>query len=341
MTPLYTQINSVGSSILVAENIDGGYIVPDRRLFIHAVDNVSFTLEGNEVLGIAGESGCGKSTLAKIVYGVIEPPLIVRRGRVLIDVGNRNLIDILSSDRETIRREIMWKTLSYIPQNSMNVLNPMKRIRDHFIETLKFHGIEVSKKDVVNYTREVFNSVGLPIDATNAYPHQLSGGMRQRVVIALALMLKPRVVLADEPTTAVDVVTQLGILSFLKEWQKETKCSMIVISHDMGVHAYMDNRIAIMYAGNIVEYGDAEKVFTDPLHPYTKLLIESLIKKGEKSIKKGILGSPPNLANPPPGCRFHPRCPYAMDICRKEEPLETRIGNNYRVKCWLYSNSRR
>ncbi|MEM0152807.1 MAG: ABC transporter ATP-binding protein [Ignisphaera sp.] len=334
-------IHVTGSPILVAEDVDGGYTVPNRGIFIHAVDGVSLTLGSNEVLGIAGESGCGKSTLAKIIYGAVEPPLIVRRGKVLIDAGDRGFIDMLTGDREVVRKEIMWKTLSYIPQNSMNVLNPMKRVRDHFIETFKFHGIEISKKDVVSYIREVFNSVGLPIDAINAYPHQLSGGMRQRIVIALALMLKPRVVLADEPTTAVDVVTQLGILSFLKEWQRETRCSIVVISHDMGVHAYMDDRIAIMYAGNIVEYGDAEKVFTEPLHPYTRLLIESLIKKGERTIKKGILGSPPNLANPPPGCRFHPRCPYAMDVCRREQPPETRIGDNYRVRCWLYSYGKR
>ncbi|MCS7111966.1 MAG: ABC transporter ATP-binding protein [Ignisphaera sp.] len=337
----HTQIGGGGLHILVAEDIDGGYTVPNRGVFIHAVDGVSLTLERNEVLGIAGESGCGKSTLAKIIYGAVEPPLTVRRGRVLIEAGDKGFIDMLSCDRDTVRREIMWKTLSYIPQNSMNVLNPMKRIRDHFIETFKFHGMEIGKRDVVNYIREVFNSVGLPVDAINAYPHQLSGGMRQRIVIALALMLRPRVVLADEPTTAVDVVTQLGILSFLKEWQRSNKCSIIVISHDMGVHAYMDDRIAIMYAGNIVEYGEAEKVFMEPLHPYTKLLIESLIKRGERTLKKGILGSPPNLANPPPGCRFHPRCPYAMDVCRREEPPETIVGSRYRVRCWLYSRDGR
>jgi len=189
---------------------------------------------------------------------------------------------------------------------------------------------------VIKYIRDTFNAFGIPIDAVNAYPHQLSGGMRQRIIIALALMLNPKIVIADEPTTAVDVVTQLGILTSLKEWQKDRKSSMIIVSHDMGVHAYMDEEVAIMYAGNIVEKGDAEDIFRDPLHPYTKILISSLIKRGEKSVKKGITGSPPDLSNPPPGCRFHPRCPFAMDICRREKPLIAKIDRDRIVSCWLY-----
>ena len=161
--------------------------------------------------------------------------------------------------------------------------------------------------------------------------------MKQRIVIALALLFDPKVILADEPTTAVDVVTQLGILTSLKEWLRERRSSMIIISHDMSVHAYMDDDIAIMYAGSIVERGEVEDVFNEPLHPYTKLLISSLIKKGDKSTKIGIAGSPPDLSKPPPGCRFHPRCPQAMDICRKEEPPKSRIGKDRLVACWLYA----
>jgi peptide/nickel transport system ATP-binding protein len=326
-------------AILKIVNVDGGYVIRYRgrpAKFIHAVNNVSLELYPNRIIGIAGESGCGKSTLAKIVYGAIEPPLEVRQGSVLLKMSE-GYKDLLKIDRAYISRDIWWKVLSYIPQNSMNVLNPMKRIRDTFIETFKFHGIDIDKKEITRYIKETFNVFGVPIDAINAYPHQLSGGMKQRIVISLSLLFDPKIVLSDEPTTAVDVVTQLGILTSLKEWQREKKSSMIIISHDMGVHAYMDDEVAIMYAGNIVEKGSAEDIFKDSLHPYTKILISSLIKKGEKTIKRGISGSPPDLSNPPPGCRFHPRCPYAMDICRREEPPIIEIGIGKLVRCWLYS----
>jgi peptide/nickel transport system ATP-binding protein len=326
-------------AILKVVNVDGGYVIryggrPVK--FIHAVDNVSLELYPNRIVGIAGESGCGKSTLAKIIYGAIEPPLEVKQGSVLLKVSEE-YEDLLKADRAYVAKEIWWKVISYIPQNSMNVLNPMKKIRDSFIETFKFHGMAVDKKEVTKYISEVFSTFGVPVDAINAYPHQLSGGMRQRIVISLSLLFDPKIVLADEPTTAVDVVTQLGILTSLKEWQREKKSSMIIVSHDMGVHAYMDDEVVIMYAGNIVERGEAEDVFNDPLHPYTKILISSLIKKGEKTIKKGIAGSPPDLSNPPPGCRFHPRCSFAMDICRREKPPFIEVEKSRFVACWLYA----
>jgi len=322
--------------ILKADNLDGGYSLKSDKgeIFVHAVRNVSLELRPNEILGIAGESGCGKSTLARILYGFIEPPLRLRKGSVNVLTSN-GFIDIVKVDRNTLAKEIWWKLISYVPQNSMNVLNPMKRVRDIFIETFKFHGIKIDKSEVVKYVKDTFDFVGLPMEVLNAYPHQLSGGMRQRVVIALAMLLNPKIIIADEPTTAVDVVTQLGILNFLKEYQREHKASMIIISHDMGVHAYMDDRTAIMYAGSIVEYGKTEEIFSEPLHPYTKLLMKALITRGDKSIRKGIPGSPPNLANLPQGCPFYPRCPYAMDICRKEEPPIRQISSRI-VRCWLY-----
>ncbi len=222
----------------------------------------------------------------------------------------------------------------------MNVLNPLKRIKDQFLNVFKYHDIEIDKEDFMKHLREMLNVMGLPPEVINAYPHQLSGGMRQRVVIALSLLFNPRIVIADEPTTAVDVVTQRTILSLIKGWRENNKSSLILISHDMSVHAYMDDRIAIMYAGNIVEIGNVFEVFKEPLHPYTKALIDSLIRKGDRTIRKGLMGQPPDLINPPPGCRFHPRCPFAMDICRVKEPPTIFLDKDRYVKCWLYVNTR-
>ncbi|MEM0026946.1 MAG: ABC transporter ATP-binding protein [Ignisphaera sp.] len=328
--------------ILTANNLDGGYevFVGERRVFVHAVDNVTLELYKDEVLGIAGESGCGKSTLIKMIYGAIIPPLVIRRGEVSIVTRNGDSLKLNKLGIDYIRKNIWWLEMSYIPQNSMNVLNPLKKIKDQFIDVYKYHGINVEKSEYVEKLKETLKIMGLPPEVINAYPHQLSGGMRQRVVIALSLIFNPRIVLLDEPTTAVDVMTQRIILSLLKEWREDNKSSFILVSHDMSVHAYMDDRIAVMYAGNIVETGNVLEVFKEPLHPYTKALIDSLIRKGDKTLRKGLAGSPPDLINPPPGCRFHPRCPYAMDICRVREPPEIRLDNRRFVKCWLYANSR-
>jgi len=329
------------NTIVNIEEVDGGYTVRigKKHIFIHAIDNVSLNINSGEILGIAGESGCGKSTLAKIIYGALFPPLTIKRGRVILNSGNGS-IDIIKTFNENIeilKKQVWWKEISYIPQNSMNVLNPLKRIKDQFIETFRFHGINIDEREAMKNVVDYIKSLGLPIDVLNAYPFQLSGGMRQRVVIALSLLFNPKVIIADEPTTAVDVVTQLGILNLLKEWQSSHKSSLVLISHDMSVHAYMDDRIAIMYAGRVVELGEAENVFNEPLHPYTKGLISSLIRRGERGLKYGIPGSPPDLINPPPGCRFHPRCPFAMDICRREEPPTILVSRDRYVSCWLYT----
>jgi len=331
------------SDILIVNNLDGGYEVfigGKRRVFVHAVDNVSITLQNNEVLGIAGESGCGKSTLAKMIYGAIVPPLVVRSGSIKLYTKNGSFVEMNKLSIDEVRKKIWWVEISYIPQNSMNVLNPLKRIKDQFVNVFKYHDMDADKKEIMKYLKDTLTSLSLPPDVVNAYPHQLSGGMRQRVVIALSLLFNPRIVIADEPTTAVDVVTQRVILSLIKEWREKNKSSLILISHDMSVHAYMDNRVAIMYAGNIVEIGEVFELFKEPLHPYTKALIESLIRKGDKSLRKGLTGLPPDLTNPPPGCRFHPRCPFAMDICRREEPQAISLGRDRYVKCWLYANKR-
>uniref|UniRef100_A0A7J2U3Z9 ABC transporter ATP-binding protein n=1 Tax=Ignisphaera aggregans TaxID=334771 RepID=A0A7J2U3Z9_9CREN len=323
----------MGEDVVIdVRGLDAVYDVDvESGVYVHAVDDVNLQVRRGEVLGIAGESGCGKSTLARVLYGFVNPPLRVRRGSVVISADDGKY-DVVSLSLDERRARLWWKVISYIPQNAMNVLNPVERIRDHFIEVLKYHSSKADVEEVARY----LEGIGLKKEVLNAYPHQLSGGMRQRIVIALALLLNPRIVIADEPTTAVDVVLQRGILQLLVEFQKRLNNTLVVITHDMGVHAMITNRVAVMYAGNVVEVGETSAVFEKPLHPYTQGLINSLPRIGDKSTRVGLAGSPPDLRNPPPGCRFHPRCPFAMDICRREKPPFIEVEKSRFVACWLH-----
>lgn len=323
--------------VLIAKNIIGGYEIEfsGRKRYIEAVSNVSLGFEENTVYGIAGESGCGKSTFLKLLYGFIVKPLVVKGGHVELHLSEK-YVDILAIPQNVKRYSIWWKEISWIPQNAMNVLNPVQKISEHFIEVLTAH-TDMDKKEALRYASEYVEGLGLSKSILDAYPHQLSGGMRQRVVIALALLLKPKVVLADEPTSALDVVVQRGVMQLLLNKQKELRNTLIIVSHDMGLHAMITDKLAVMYAGKIVETGKTDDTFEKPLHPYTKALIDSLPRVGDKNIRQGLSGSPPDLSNPPPGCRFHPRCPYAMDICRKKEPPLIEVEKSHQVSCWLYT----
>jgi peptide/nickel transport system ATP-binding protein len=327
------------NAALTVKNLVGGYDIVERKqhFYVDAVSNVFFSAFKNEVVGIAGESGCGKSTLIKIIYGLIMDPLVVKDGSIFVR-HEEKIVDVLSLDPETRRRQLWWKVISYIPQNSMNVLNPTLRIRDHFFEVLRKHG-GLGKKEAKEQVLNYMEGLGLSRDVAKAYPHQLSGGMRQRVIIALALLLKPKIILADEPSTALDVIVQRGILQWLLEAQKRLGSTLIVVTHDMGVHAMVTDRLIIMYAGKVVEIGRSDDIFEDPLQPYTRLLISSLPKLRDSKPREGITGMPPDLRNPPRGCRFHPRCPFMTNKCYEEPPL-IEFDREHYVACWLHVKNR-
>jgi len=330
--------------ILKARDLKGGYTLqsPLQRSaqasqeYIDAVSNVSMELYRDEVFGIAGESGCGKSTLIKILYGYINPPLTLKQGSVELYAEEEKPIDISSLGLEERQRRVWWKRISYIPQASMNILNPTMRIRDHFAEMFKIH-MGMGKEKAYPKAQEYAESMGLPRDALRAFPHQLSGGMRQRTVIAMAVLLKPELVLADEPSSALDVITQRTALTFLKDVQRGLGNTLVLVTHDMGIQAVLTDRVAIMYAGKIIEIGETAGIFEKPLHPYTQALIDSLPRLGDKSQRTGLGGQPPDLSRPPAGCRFHPRCAHAMDACNREEPQLLEKGDGRHVACWLYA----
>ena len=301
---------------------------------VRAVDGVSFDLFPNEIYGVAGESSCGKTTLIKVISGNIKPPLKVLEGSVNYSFGEYK-VDMLQISQDELRRNIRWKQISYVMQGSMSVLNPVRKVIKTFEDIVDTHDRITDKKKFLEQTRTHINRLGLPTDVLNAYPHQLSGGMRQRVAIALATVFHPAMIIADEPTTALDVVVQRGVLQMIKDIQAISDNTVLLVTHDMAVHANVADRVMIMYAGRIAEEAPTEIIFNAPLHPYTQHLIHSLPMIGERSAKASLKGTPPNLANPPSGCRFHPRCPYVMDVCRTEVPDLVSVKERHRVACHL------
>ncbi len=297
-----------------------------RRGVVRAVDNVSLSLEKGDFISVVGESGCGKSTLAYSIIRLIDPPGEIVSGEIHFD-GK----ELLSLSEEEMRR-VRGREIGMVFQDPMTSLDPLEKIGDQIAETLMEH-TDITKKEAWQIAREMLEKVGLPGDRVNSYPHQLSGGQRQRVVIAMAVSLNPKLLIADEPTTALDVIVQEKIMDLLNEMRKEGR-AIILITHDFALAAERSDRIAVMYAGWIVELGDAEKLTKEPLHPYTMGLIESVPDVWVDKKIKPLPGFPPDLVNPPEGCRFRPRCPLASDKCKSEPPLIEVDGRL--VKCWLY-----
>ncbi len=303
---------------------------------VRAVDDISLQIHEGEVYGIAGESGCGKSTLLKVLLGMLTPPLTVIGGSVHYRVEGRDVDVLALSDAEL--RAMRWKVVSYIPQGSMHVLNPVSKIGDTFRDFIAAHRPSWSAQ-TDEHVRDYLDELGLPENVLGAYPHQLSGGMRQRVTIALATILSPRLVLADEPTTALDVVVQRGVIQLLEDIRTRMGSTLVLVTHDMGVHANLANRVLVLYAGQVMEEAETVTLFEQPLHPYTQYMIKSLPRLDERSERVSIPGRPPALDNPPTGCRFHPRCPYVMDVCKTIVPRLEEIAPRHRVACHLVSST--
>jgi len=291
---------------------------------VHALEDVSFAIENGESIGIAGESACGKSTLGLSIIRMITNGKIYS-GKIEFD--EKSLLDISDSDFDS---NIRWKEISMVFQGAMNSLDPVFSIEHQFEEVLSQHDFKGDSKKLI---LDSLTSVNLDESILKKFPHELSGGMKQRVVIAMALILKPKFVIADEPTTALDVLIQAQIVNLFKQLKKDGQ-SFMIISHDLAVLSEVAEKIGIMYGGRMVEFGDSKEIFLEPKHPYTKGLLESIPVLSKESKPKYIPGTPPNLVNPSEGCRFYDRCPEAMDKCKKEPPkIKTKSGY---VLCWLY-----
>lgn len=312
-------------SKLLVMNLSVHYLATHNRV-INAVNGVSFDIKESESMGIAGESGCGKSTLGSALMRNLEPPARIMNGSILLDN-----IDILKLGDSDFNRDIRWKKIAMIFQGAMNTLDPVFIIQDQMEEILRSHGVKSNAEDRISVS---LNDVGLDRNIAKKYPHELSGGMKQRVVIAMALLLNPDILIADEPTTALDVLVQAQIIKLLRYLKIKRGLTIIVISHDLGVISELADRIAIMYSGEIVELGNADEIFKNPKHPYTQFLISAIPNLSSKEKIVSLMGQAPDLANLPDGCKFVARCPYAMDACRKQPPRAKTLSGF--ALCWLY-----
>ncbi len=299
-----------------------------RQGEVKAVHDVSFELARGQALGLVGESGCGKTSVANCLMRLLPDNARLVAGQVFLD-GQ----DLLALSEEEIRR-FRWRRIAMVFQAAMNSLDPVYKVGQQVVEAIETHGVEATIAEARERVARLFRMVGLDPQLMERYPHEFSGGMRQRAVIAMALSCDPAVIIADEPTTALDVIVQDRILRELKAIQEELQMCIIYISHDIAVVAEVTDRIGVMYAGSLVELGDTADVFRAPIHPYTEALMSSFPSvSGEKRPLAILAGEPPNLIDPPPGCPFHPRCPYATEVCRVERPPQVSRGSQW-AACW-------
>ena len=301
---------------------------------VKAVDGVSFDLEANTRLGLVGESGSGKSTMALALLRLLRPPGRIEGGQMLLEGVD------LAALSERQMQQIRLSQISLIPQGAMNSLNPVIRIRNQIIDGIRAHDKTLTRRQLEKRVHEVLEWVDLEREVAHMYPHELSGGMKQRVCIAIAISLHPKLIIADEPTSALDVVVQKQVMETIARLQEELGVSVILIGHDMGLMVQFVDRLVVMYGGKVAEMGTIRQVFSEPLHPYTQALIGSLPTLEGKGTLQGIPGIAPSLLNAPPGCIFHPRCPQVMDICSGQTPPLRRMNTSQQVACHLYETEK-
>ena len=310
--------------------------IKDLKVYYHvdagavkAVDGVSFDLHSGVKVGLVGESGSGKSTMALALMRMIKPPGTIEGGNMILDG-----VDLVTLSEEKMRQTKLGR-LSMIPQGAMNSLNPVMRIEKQIMDGMQDHNAVFSKQEMKDRINELLHSVDLDPRVAKMFPHELSGGMKQRVCVAIAISMDPDLIIADEPTSALDVVIQRQVMATVNRLQEKLGLGMILIGHDMGLMAQSVDRLAVMYAGKMMEVGDIRDLFADPLHPYTQLLISSLPVLSNKGVFSGIPGLPPSLLNPPSGCVFHNRCPKAWELCREQIPAFKEVAPGRFVACHL------
>ncbi len=319
----------MAENILEVKNLKIQFFI--RNGIVHAVDDISFHLKKGETLGLVGESGCGKTTTVMGLMNMVANPGRIVDGRILIH-GH----DLVTLTEEEMRNDVRWTRIAMVFQGAMNCLTPVYRIGRQMMETLRKHRT-MDKKEARERIKKYVNLVGLSEDVINRYPHELSGGMKQRVVIATALFLEPEVVICDEPTTALDTVVQAQIINLMKKLKKKLGLSMIFITHELATEAEVADRVLIMYGGKVMEIGTNADIYgkQGPSHPYSEKLLGAIPRLHEKVRELAFIpGSPVDLVNPPAGCRFHPRCAYAFDRCKKEAPPLIELNDEHWDACW-------